>query len=386
MTDKPLRVCLVHPGARWSVGDVWRGLYHALERRGVEVVGYNLGGQIEVAAEWLHARWERAANGNPDHPRYTDADIYYRGSHELPYRALRERVDVVIVTASLYLHPDPLVLLRRAGIPVALHLTEDPYQTAQAVEFARYADLVWTNERTSVPELYRGCRNVRYLPHAYDPELHYPAEPAADTPRHDVTFVGTGFPERIDLLRRVNWQGIDLGLYGTWNEAVGTELEPFIRGGITDNARTADLYRAAKIGLNLFRRSREFDDSAGFIEYAESLNPRLLELAACGVFTITDARAEVGEVFGGLMPTFEWDVADPGASAKRLEEKVRLWLTDSVDADGKLIWVTTDRYRSAGGSLIADRVAGRTFDRMAEQVVSDLVDAGIGKREAAGVH
>ena len=33
-----MKVLLVHPGATWSVADVWRGLFDAFEEAGAEVV------------------------------------------------------------------------------------------------------------------------------------------------------------------------------------------------------------------------------------------------------------------------------------------------------------------------------------------------------------
>ena len=133
---------------------------------------------------------------------------------------------------------------------------------------------------------------------------------------HDVVFVGTGFDSRVALLSAVDWSGIDLGLYGAWGEVgQGHPLAPSLHPGLVDNARAGALYRKARIGLNLYRAT------GGPV--AESLNPRAYELAADGVFTIAQPRAEQTERFNGSIATFttagELEERDQDAPGRRLE-------------------------------------------------------------------
>ncbi len=348
-----MRLLTVHPGAAWSTADVWTGVLAGLQRRGHELVRYNLDGRIASAESWLNFQWRRAGRDKANRP--TGPDAHYLASFELPYRAWRFGVDWIFVIAGMQLHPDALVIARRAGFKIAILLTESPYEDSRQVPMARLADVVWTNERTSVPFLREALENehVYYLPHAYDPERHFPGQPAdPETPVHDVVFVGTGFQERIDLLAAVDWDGINLGLYGTW-ELLGSRhpLRRYLRGGVIDNRRTADLYRRAKIGLNLYRTSREYGRTAERIEYAESLNPRALELAACGVFHLSDYRAEVEEVFGDLVPTFK--------DAAGLEALIRSSLRN-------------DLVRRDVARRLPACIETRSFDAMAEQIETDL--------------
>ena len=80
-----------------------------------------------------------------------------------------------------------------------------------------------------------------------------------------------------------------------------------------DNARAGALYRKARIGLNLYRATGGAP--------AESLNPRAYELAADGVFTVAQPRAEQTERLGGSVATF----TTPG----ELEERIRTHLADA---------------------------------------------------------
>jgi len=162
----------------------------------------------------------------------------------------------------------------------------------------------------SVPVLRKANPNTHYLPAGYDPAAHGPEAPDAGitrfdrgervknrVPAHDVVFVGTGFASREELFSCVDWEGIDFGLYGAWGQVTaGHPLFPYVRSGLVDNAHAGALYRAAKVGLNLYRETGGAP--------AASLNPRAYELAADGVFTISQPRAEVEERFQGRVPTF----------------------------------------------------------------------------------
>jgi hypothetical protein len=218
---------------------------------------------------------------------------------------LRWEADWVVVVSAAYLHPDVLILARRAGLRLCGLFTESPYDDAEQAKIAGLFDVCFTNERASVARLREANALTFYLPAAYDPAAHGP-EACAPTsrprtgervPAHDVVFVGTGFSSRERFLACVDWTGIDLGLYGSWGQVTaGHPLAPYVREGLVDNARAGALYRAAKVGLNLYR------GTGG--EKAESLNPRAYELAADGVFTLSQPRAEVAEKFQDRVPCF----------------------------------------------------------------------------------
>lgn len=354
-----MRICLIHPGASFATADVHDGLTPALERAGHTVDVYRLDGRMELWSAFTRSLWQRRMKAR-GMARPTIADVLYLASQEVVTHALRTLPDWVIVLSGMYLHPDVLIMLQRAGIRTALLLTESPYDDAQQATLLPYVAGAWTNERSSVSYLSAFCENVGYLPHAFDPARHHPTTAGAPAvPAHDVVFVGTGFQERIEVLSAVAWTGIDLGLYGTWGLLRrNSPLRRFVRGGVTDNRTTAALYRAARIGLNLYRTSRGYGLGAPRIAHAESLNPRALELAADGCFQISDRRAEVDEVFGGsggsLVPTFRMPA--------ELADLVRFYLFDPQG-----IAAREDTVR-----MLPASVAHRTFDAMARRITADL--------------
>lgn len=363
-----MRVLLVHPGASWSTADVEAGLRFGLQHHGIQIIRYRLDVRIDRAKSWLYFSWRKAvkaaalkaaaagqdveaAKAAVERPNTPDM-VYQAGIGALEM-ALRHQVDVVLIVSGMVLHPDVVVMMKRAGLRVVVLFTESPYDMAQEAKMASLVDGGWTNERTAVDAFRAVNANIGYLPHAWHPERHYVASVEPDVPSHDVVFVGSGFRERIAWFNAIDWTGIDLGLYGTWKDlGLKKELKKAIKAEQVDNRMAANLYRRAKVGLNLYRRSAGWGTNAPAITVpAESLSPRAYELAACGAFHLSDARAEVAETFGDLVPTFTTP-----AEASAL---IRQWLPE-VDA----------RRRIAAG--LPACVAESSWVHRARTVIGDL--------------
>jgi hypothetical protein len=355
-----LKILLVHPGASVSTADVYNGLLAGLRGRGHSIYEYALDARIERAGAWLTYCWRKGGKQPALEP--TTSDILYMAGEELVARALRLMPDVVLVVSAMYLHPDVIVLLKRAHLRTAVLFTESPYDDEKQVKIIPYADVAWTNERSSAT-----ANGIGYLPHAWAPETHFAnsANDAVDVPTHDVVFVGTGFAERLETLSAVDWTGIDLALYGSW-DLLGSRnhLRKYLKGGYVDNAAAAALYRKARIGLNLYRTSMGFGKSAPRISHAESMNPRAYELAATGCFTVSDYRAEVTEVFGSLVPTFQ--------KPDELRPLIERWLND-------------DAGREQVRAALPGAVAGHTWHVRAAHIESDLIAAGIGSTSSVAM-
>jgi hypothetical protein len=351
-----MRILVCHPGATMSTHDVWRGLTDGLRARGHELFDYALDGRIERSGQYLTWCWKK---GGKSVDRPNQADILYHAGEELVARALRVQPDVVLIVSAMFLHPDIVVLLKRAGLNVAILFTESPYDDERQIRLMPFCDVAWTNERTSAQAM-----RCHYLPHAWHSDIHVATSLTSDDiKQHDVVFVGTAFQERCDFLSAVDWTGIDLGLYGGW-QLLGSRnpLRKYVQGGYIENAAASRLYQRAKIGLNLYRQSKGFGRNVPRVSVAESLSPRAYELAALGCFTLSEPRAEVGEKFGELVPTF--------ATPQELGDLIRRWLADDIG-------------RARIQSQLPVVVAQDTWHTRAGQVETDLLDAGIGAREGS---
>lgn len=318
-----MKILLLHPGASWATADVAQGLQYGLKYHGVQLVHFRLDQRITMAHKLLHIMWRQKKKEQPDLPKPHRADVMYQAGVGALEMALREKVDAVLIVSGMLLHPDVVIMMKRAGLRVVVLFTESPYDLAKELLFAKLVDGCWTNERTSVKDFAKVNPNAGYLPHGWHPERHGLTNDHddVDVPAHDVVFVGTGFHERITWFNSIDWTGIDLGLYGNWKGlGLNKQVRALVKGECLDNHKTAALYRRAKIGLNLYRTSMGWGKGAPAIMYAESLGPRAYELAACGLFHLSSDRKEVKEVFGDLVPTF----TTPTEAAAL----IRLWLAD----------------------------------------------------------
>ncbi len=308
-----------------------------------------------------------------------------------------ERADVVYLVSPMYFPMTVVEMLKAAGFQVWAYFTECPYEDefwsrAQAPLF----DLCFVSDRQSLPRFRMFNENTHYLPHAYDPEIHYPrlgpsgfmggngyaADSAPPVNDHDhVTFVGTGFPSRQKFLEDTDWTDIDLRLYGNWWQVgegspdgklrdketgcyvsagyakalpdrvdVRSPIAGYVRRRLIENQTTAQIYRGSKIGISMHRTER-FYRTGGVIDPNEaySIGPRAFELAACGLFQLSDSRPELVDVFGDGVPTFE-----------------------TPDDLGRLVrhYLKHDDEREALARQNLEAVQGHTFEARARQMLS----------------
>jgi spore maturation protein CgeB len=352
--DSKFKLLLVGSGSPYSTFDVEQGYLKALRGLGHDVGYYALDKRIVFAEGYHEALWRRL--GKPQEGKPTPGDTLYVAGEEILQRAAYYKVDWVIVVAGRLLHPNVWHALRNVGIKTCLIGTENPYDDPFYAELAPLVNVLTVNERSSVAPLQAAslATRVAYLRHAYDPERHHPGAEAAGVPAHDVVFVGSDFPERVRTLAAVDWSGVDLALYGNWRATRSRKVKAHVRGGIQANVTTAALYRKAKIGLNLYRSGQGWGRDTPPVARADSLNPRALELAACGAFQISDYRPEVAEVFGDAVPTFR----TPG----ELQELVRYYLAHADE-------------RQALAARLPGLVAGQTYESRARQLTAILTGA-----------
>ena len=341
-----MRLLLIHPAHDFSTSDLCRGIRGALAAQGVELVDYRLSSRLEVINSGLRASWIKPEPPSMD----LIADLASQG---LAHLAAISEPDWALIISGMGLHPNAVYALRRIGLRVACWFTESPYNRAQERRFAALCDIAFINERSELAAYQAavapGGRAV-YLPHAYDPTVHRPDGPLPiDADRADVLFVGTGFENRQIMCENVDWTALGarpggVHLRGLWPGVyVPNHLATVVQQGCIANEETARLYRGAKVMINLHRGHPT----------AESMNPRTLEVAACGAFQVADRRAEVADVFGDSVPLFDAD--DPWELAFLL----RRALADPP-------------WRTACAAEARRRVAPHTFEARARRILETL--------------
>jgi spore maturation protein CgeB len=320
VTDTP-RIQVVAPGPHYSTKDVYDGAIAGLRALGtVDVLGLDYHFDLMVAG-----RIEGELEGD-EAARFGNLTSY--ASHRAVAMAMAFRPDLILFISGTIFPPAVAAMLGQYT-QTAVWLTESPYQDEGEYAVQSFYKYAFTNERLMVDRIvakriedghpYPGA--VHYLPHGFDPLRHYPRTDVPDEYRSDVCFIGSPFPERQALLSGVDWTGIDFVSRGVWSTR---SLEDTLHT-LPDNVpnEEAQLYYAgAKINLNHHRLVKWYGFDAEIApDEADSLNPRVYELAAGKCFQICDdSRDELRDIFGNSIPTYSHrDPAD-------LERVIRYYL------------------------------------------------------------
>ena len=107
---------------------------------------------------------------------------------------------IVMVDAGFHLHGGT------PGVPAALIAT-DPHCLDYA-EQAEEVNAFWVMQRVYMDKYDPHLASPQWLPYCYEPELHYWDPDAVGG--HDVTFVGVLYPERLELLARMQEAGLSV--------------------------------------------------------------------------------------------------------------------------------------------------------------------------------
>jgi hypothetical protein len=315
-----------------STRDVWIGQMKGLALNGQSVQSFDvfpLGEFYSTIVEYVRERKIPIANLKtiPSPMTLAYSNVFMAAHHH--------EVDGVWFVSPQYLPVEIPDLLRKDGFKTVAAMSECPYEDQiDASQKAASFDTVFVNDLNSV-EYWRPFNpNTHYLPHSYDPDKHFPSWDRPKNRRfanwqppdngHDhVVYMGSGFSARQKYLEAIDWDGIDLRIYGhwpllrpfegegPWESALGSvapekesPLIPFVVEKMVENTFTARIYRGAAIGINLHRTERWSNNAAMVVDQGEaySMGPRGVELAACGCFQISDERQEIRDVFGDSVP------------------------------------------------------------------------------------
>ncbi len=340
-----MRVVLAHPGPGFSVHDVYQGWADGLREVGAHVVPFNLHDRLtfydSVFFNVAESQFRKAI------PAETAIELAVNGLYSTLYKT---RPDVLMVVSGFLIPPVLLDVARSYGTTVVAVHTESPYEDTRQVEFAEHADLNLLNDPVNIDRFPAG---TYYQPHCYRPAVHFPG--AADRRLEaDLAFVGTGFASRIAFFEAMVATGrlaeLDVLLAGNWQQtAEDSPLRKYLAHDVEeclDNVQTAQVYRSAKVGLNMYRREHEeHDDAAGW-----AIGPREVEMAACGMPFLRESRGEGDDLF-----------------------PQHLQFTDAAEAADLLaFWLAHPEQREAARIAGLAAVADRTFTHAARRLLQHI--------------
>ncbi|HWQ52563.1 MAG TPA: glycosyltransferase [Bryobacteraceae bacterium] len=209
------------------------------------------------------------------------------------------RPDLTFFVKAYHVTPDTLDAV--AGIsPRFVYMNDDMFNPAnQSPTFRDNVprfDCILTTKSFNVREFHdAGAPLAVYLPNAYDPQVHHPAEPTAEERRRmegDVAFIGTFRPSRADFLARLA-ASRDHFRMNVWGGGWGKmaryphrawgwrKLRGAVRGCevIAEQMGKAVAANSASLGL-LYHDNRDLHTSRSF------------EIPACGGFMIAERTEE----------------------------------------------------------------------------------------------
>ena len=346
-----MRWLIGHPGPHFSVHDLYEGWTEALRGLGEQVFTFNLGDRISFYTAVYIEAGVTDEHGRPALRKAMEREeALDTAAHEILRGAFLGWPDVVLLVSAFWYPPYLLDALRGRGMQVVLLHTETPYQTDEQLVRAAHADLNLLNDPTGI-ELYRDLAPSEYMPHAYRPAIHYPAEAGAGK-KWDFSFIGTGFPSRVAFFEQMDLAGLDVHFGGPWlslppdsplRDWTATTLDNCV-----DNGQTAEIYRQSRTSLNLYRReSEDAHEGEGW-----AMGPREVELAACGTWFTRDPRPESDGLFP-MLPAY--------ASPEEASEQIRWALAHPAE-----------REQAAAKARAA--IEDRTFDANAKRLLKLLDD------------
>lgn len=336
-----MRWLILHPGPSFSVHDLFTGWAEALRDLGEQVLEYNLHDRLSFHEHALLPAGELVDGQVPVRKALGRDEAVRLSLDGVLSDAYRWWPQIVLVISGMFTPPPLLDLLRSRGHRVVVLHTEEPYQHDRELALAAHADVNLVNDPAHLED-YRQLGSAEYMPHAYRPSSHTPGLTDPDL-ISDLSFVGTGYPSRVEFLEQMDLAGLTVRLAGNWQAvAEGSPLRPFLVNAAdecVDNADAVRLYRAARCGLNLYRKESDRPElSAGW-----AMGPREVEMAATGTFFLREPRGE-GDALLWMLPTF--------TSPQDAREQLRWWLAHP-----------TQRAKAARQARQA--LAGRTFTRNA---------------------
>lgn len=211
--------------------------------------------------------------------------------------------DIVFFVSGFFQNMNALNLIRKRGLKIVMLHTESPYQDEEQMTRGRLAHLNLLNDPANL-ERWAQLGPAAYVPHSYDPDVHYPA-PHPRQYESDFTFVGTAFRSRCEFFSQMNFEGLEVSLGGNGWDTIDPEFRKLYDylghrpDMCVDNDETARVYRLSKTGINFYRRESE-DKHKG---EGWAMGPREIEMAACGLFFVRDPRPESDETFP-MLPSF----------------------------------------------------------------------------------
>jgi spore maturation protein CgeB len=362
-----VRILMVHPGPEFSVADVFNGWKKAFEAQGHEVAVFNTNDRLSFYSQTSIPDYTDGGKspvceecGQPKFkPAMTKEDAVIASMQGLTHDLYSVWPHMVFFVSAFFTPAWVFDLIRQRRHKLVILHTESPYQDDEQLMRSQYATLNLLNDPVNLDE-YAALAPAMYMPHAYDPDIHYPAASAKKD--LDFAFIGTVFDSRRvffeEFFSRIDADShLKIAMGGAAWDGEHLNNSPLLkyvghpRDEAVDNLETADTYRRSRLGINFYRREAEkAHEGEGW-----AIGPREVEMAACGIPWLRDPRGESDELFP-FLPTF----GTVGEAADLLK-----WYLINEDRRVKL------------GQQAREAIRDRTFTNHANMLMEEMNRAGM---------
>lgn len=206
-----------------------------------------------------------------------------------------ERPDFLFTLQGYTIPRDILYEISRTGIPSAVWLLDEPYDTLKSADVGTFFSHVFVQDAGSVEHHRKfGNPETHYLPHGFEHLEVHTKRPSRF--QWDVSVVGTGFPRRRRALKAIRSVAGSVLVVGSgWPEGLdrdGIEQKPS-----ASPVQAAAIYNESRINLTVHREETDFSVSSGAFR-AVSPNASVFYVAGCGGFQIADdSRQDLRNLF-----------------------------------------------------------------------------------------
>lgn len=313
-----MRILIVDPGFEYSTLAVARGYYRAFERKGYEILSYDMFTSLKLANKALSDRAEISIH-----------QITELACAPILNTIIQDKIQMMIMVHGYYMNPSIVMSARKLGCKTALILTDDPMQVDISTQWSRYYDHVFTNERRTVRSHGKNCH---FLPMAVDEEIFKPQE-VKEEYQSEILIAGSMYKERIDFIdQNPKLQDLLLNhntcIVGSSKSKFQSDnMNSLVRGKMVSYEEMALYTAGAKVCIDMPRN--EFVpgpfgfSNRNFIE-ASCVSPRIFECGASNTTCLTNnRRSDIRNLFKHGFPTYD--------EPEDLCEKIEFCLREKID-------------------------------------------------------
>ncbi|HUP22937.1 MAG TPA: glycosyltransferase [Thermoanaerobaculia bacterium] len=160
-----------------------------------------------------------------------------------------------------------------------------------------FYDHVFTAKSFGVRDLAEaGVANATFLPHGFDPAVHFPIQPSAEERERyesDVCFIGTWSPKKERILTELisRFPHLKLAIWGDQWSNRGKILEPFVRGQPVFGLEYTKVLACSRIALGLLSEIRTGASSG------DRTTSRTFQIPATGTLMLHERTDELLQFF-----------------------------------------------------------------------------------------